>query len=105
MMIDRWLGICIMLLLSLNMTKQEQHKEWHNQLKALCHQLIDYDNAKLAHFSKGELGENKASELMNNFRYHFAKVSVKQGTDMDTILGYEDMLDYAKWYVSGESII
>lgn len=94
-----------MLLLPPNMTKQEQHNEWHNQLKALCHSLINYHNAKLAQFSKGELGENRSSELMNEFRNHFAKVSLKQGTDMDGILGYEDMLDYAKWYVSGASII
>jgi hypothetical protein len=105
MSIDRRLGIGIMLFLPLNMTKQEQHNEWHNQLKALCHNLVNYHNAKLAQFSKGELGENRASELMNDFRNHFAKVSLKQGTDMDSILGYEDMLDYAKWYVSGESII
>lgn len=94
-----------MLLLPHNMTKQEQHNEWHNQLKALCYSLINYDKAKLAHFAKGELGPNRHSELMNEFRHHFAKVSVKQGTDMDAILDYEDMLDYAKWYVSGESII
>ena len=94
-----------MLLLPPNMTKQEQHNEWHNQLKALCHSLINYHNAKLTHFSNGELGDKRASELMNEFRYHFAKVSVKQGNDMDAILGYEDMLDYAKWYVSGEAII
>lgn len=94
-----------MLLLSPNMNKREQHNEWHNELKVLCKALIMSHDSHQTAKKKGIKISDSGEEFMNMFRQHFAKVSIKQNSEMDAILEYEDMLDYAKWYVSGEAII
>ena len=94
-----------MLLLPPNMNKQEQHDQWHKELKILCNALIMSHDSQSRAKAKGVKIDDSGEEFMNMFRQHFAKVSIKQNSEMDSILEYEDMLDYAKWYVSGEAII
>lgn len=88
------------------MTKEEQHNEWHKQLRVLCRTLLASEEARLSAVKQGmkELSE-PSHTLVYAMKMHFEKVAKEQGTDMDGILGYEDMLDYAKWYVSGQPII
>ena len=94
-----------MLYLPHNMTKQEQHNEWHGELKVLCKALIVSHDSQSRAKAKGVKIDDSGEEFMVMFRQHFAKVSLKQGSDMDGVLGYDDMVDYAKWYVSGEPVI
>ena len=94
-----------MYLLTTSMTRQELWNEWHLELKILCNMLISYEDKRMTLGVNGVCKDNREPDIMGMFHKHFKKVSIKQGSDMDGILGYEDMLDYAKWYVSGESII
>lgn len=88
-----------------NMTKQEQHNEWHSELRVLCNALVAYDKLSKKRLAKGVSVDDAGDSLVVMFRQHFAKVSLRQGSDMDAVLGYDDMVDYAKWYVSGEPVI
>jgi hypothetical protein len=65
---------------------------------------MSHDSKKSAK-EKGIKIDDSGEEFMNMFRQHFAKVSINQNSEMDSILEYDDMLDYAKWYVSGEFVI
>lgn len=94
-----------MLLLSPNMNKQEQQAVWHKQLKILCNAIIMSHDSKKSAKAKGVKIDDSGEEFLALFRNHFAEVSIRQNSEMDSILEYEDMLDYARWYVSGESII
>ena len=87
------------------MTRQELWNEWHLELKIICGMIVAYENRRKTLVAKGESVDDRGSDLMGMFRKHFNKVAVKQGSDMDGILGYEDMVDYAQWYISGEGII
>jgi hypothetical protein len=87
------------------MNKQEQNDQWHKELKILCKALIMSHDSMSRAKENGVKVDDSGEEFMNMFRQHFAKVSIKQNSEMDSILEYEDMLDYAKWYVSGEAII
>lgn len=94
-----------MYLLPTSMTRQELWNEWHLELKIICSMLIASDNKRKTLIANGESVDSKGPDIMAMFKQHFKKVSVKQRSEMDDILGYEDMLDYAKWYVSGEDIV
>jgi hypothetical protein len=99
------LSIGIMFYLPTIMNKQEQHHEWHVELYIICNTLISFDKQKKKRLANGVSTDDASPNIMGMFRQHFAKVAVKQNSEMDAILGYEDMVDYAKWYVSGETII
>jgi hypothetical protein len=91
--------------LSLIMATQEQHNEWHLELRILCNMFIAAHNKKVASDANSEPSKREPIDFMSMFRQHFARVAVKQHSEMDGILGYEDMLDYAKWYVSDSDIL
>lgn len=86
------------------MTKQQQHDEWHSELKILCSLLIASDKKrKTKTAGKDNSGANDF-DVLQHIRNHFTKVSLNQNTEMDSVLGYDDMLDYAKWYMSGKDV-
>lgn len=103
-LIDKTFGIGIMHLLTTSMTRQELWNEWHLELKIICNMLIAYEDKRMALGVNAQCASNREPDIMNMFHKHFKKVSVKQGSEIDGPLGYEDTLDYAKWYVSGKDI-
>lgn len=78
--------------------------EWHSELRIICGIAIASEKKRQMRIANGKTDEKDSFDVMSMFRNHFAKIGVHQNKEMDGILGYEDMIDYAKWYISGEDI-
>jgi hypothetical protein len=87
------------------MATQKKINEWHSELRIICGIAIASDKKRQIRIANGKADEADGFDVMRMFREHFAKVAVKQNSEMDGILGYEDMVDYAKWYISGDDIV
>ena len=86
------------------MTNKEQQNEWHSELRLLCDMFLVADLHRKWRVKAGEPADDGGINYMDAFRQHFAKVSLAQNSEMDSILGYEEMIKYAKWYTSDKGI-
>lgn len=75
-------------------------------LRHYCNNLVKHSLKKIPEDSvKRYAYECEKINLLQSLAEHFDGVAKQQKHEVDSILGYDDMVDYAKWYLSNTPII
>lgn len=73
-------------------------------LRQLCTGILLRETRRVAN---GKLDEDSPPDsfILKCFANHFEDVGQREGRTLDPILSYEEMVDYARWYLSDESVL
>lgn len=73
-------------------------------LRGLCDAILLRETRRV---TNGKLDEYSPPDsfILKCFARHFELVGQAEGRTLDPILSYEEMVDYARWYLSDESVL